>query len=101
MLVSLSFWTLLRKKEISDYKLIASITVPLIMGILIRCLLVIPLNYFYAIPIWTGMTTAQAMAVIPWYIIVIFNGIQGILDIVLAWIVVFRFRLDRFASWYR
>lgn len=101
MLICLSFWTLLRKKEISDYKLIASITVPLIMGILIRCLLVIPLNYFYAIPIWTGMTTAQAMAVIPWYIIVIFNGIQGILDIVLAWIVVFRFRLDRFASWYR
>jgi riboflavin transporter FmnP len=61
-------------------------------------LLVIPINYFYAIPIWTGLTPAKAMVVIPWFIIALFNIIQGIIDVGLAWLLVFKFKLERFAS---
>jgi len=71
---------------------------PLIIGLIIRSLIIIPINYFYAIPIWTGMSPAVAIHAIPWYIIAAFNSLQGLLDVVLAWIIVYRFRLNRFAA---
>ena len=73
--------------------------IAVIFGIIIRSLIVLPLNYYYAIPIWTGMTAQQAISAIPWWVIAGFNAIQGVLDVVLAWILVFRFRLHRFANW--
>jgi hypothetical protein len=44
------------------------------------------------------MTPEQAMAAIPWFIIVLFNVVQSIIDVALAWILVYKFRLDRYAS---
>lgn len=44
------------------------------------------------------MTTAAAMKAIPWFIIVLFNVVQTIVDIALAWVIVFRFKLDRFRT---
>lgn len=96
---SLFLWQILAKKKISDYQKPLQLVPALVFGLVIRCLLVIPLNYFYAIPIWTGMTPKIAMSVIPWFVIAGFNIVQGILDVGLAWILVFRFRLKRFASW--
>ena len=96
---SLFAYMKIAKKEIADYKKISNLFIPLILGILVRGLMVLPLNYFYAIPIWTGMTTVQAISAIPWYIIFGFNAVQAVLDVVLAWVVVFRFRIARFASW--
>ena len=87
------------KQEINKYRQIKNLILPLFLGIILRNLIVIPLNYFYAIPIWTGMSSAQAMAAIPWYIIFIFNAIQSIIDVFFAWLLVFSFRLERFASW--
>jgi riboflavin transporter len=98
MWASLALWVSLRKKSPSQYSKITRLIIPIIIGIIIRCLLVIPLNYYYAIPIWTGMTPVKAMATIPWYIIAGFNAVQGILDVVLAWIIVYRFRLNRYAT---
>jgi len=61
----------------------------------------LPLNYYWAIPIWTGLTTDQAMTIIPWYIIVVFNSIQAIVDVIFAWLLVFKFKLYRYAGWTR
>jgi len=99
MYASLYLFLRVSQKNLSDYKNPVHLVTPIILGLIIRCLLVLPLNYYYAIPIWTGMTSAQAMKVIPWFIIAGFNVIQGIIDVVLAWIIVFRFRLFRFADW--
>jgi riboflavin transporter FmnP len=71
---------------------------PLAIGIVVRCLIVIPLNYYYAIPIWTGMSTAVAMKAIPWFIIAGFNVVQSIIDVGFAWVVVYKFRLNRFSK---
>lgn len=98
MWVCLFLWLKISKKKIASYKKIINIIIPTVLGIVIRSLLVLPLNYYYAIPIWTGMTSSQAISAIPWFVIAGFNTIQGILDVVLAWIIVFRFRLSRFAD---
>ena len=75
-----------------------NLILPLLTGLIMRSLIILPVNYFYAIPIWTGMPTAIAIKVIPWYIIVGFNTIQGLIDVLLAWTIVYRFRLNRFAN---
>jgi len=77
---------------------ITSLIFPLLAGLIIRSIIIIPVNYYFAIPIWTGMTSSQAILAIPWYIIALFNTVQGILDITLAWIMVFRFRLNKFSE---
>jgi riboflavin transporter FmnP len=76
-------------------------------ALLIRCSLMVPLNYYFAIPIWTGMSVPELeMAFGPvllgfpmWFWIVAVNVAQGILEAALAWVLVYRFRLDRFSSW--
>lgn len=96
MWLSLALWLLVLKKPLSQYKSILFLTIPVFFALIIRCLIIIPLNYYYAIPIWTGMTATQAMKIIPWYIIAIFNIIQGLIDVYLAWALVYVFKLNRF-----
>jgi hypothetical protein len=39
------------------------------------------------------------MAAIPWGVIAVFNIVQGVLDVYIAWILVNKFRLNRFSNW--
>lgn len=87
------------KLKLQDFRRLKIIIICLILAIILRGLLVIPLNYFYAIPIWTGMNPSQAMEFLPWWIIFGMNAIQGVLEFVVAWLLIFRFRLERFAIW--
>jgi len=94
---TLPMWLILAIRPPTHYQKLTRVFLPLLLALLIRILLVIPLNYFYAIPIWTGMTPSIAMKVIPWYVIAGFNVVQGIIDVLFAWIIVFRFKLSRYA----
>lgn len=96
--LSLFFWAVALKKDKELFSKPVNLILPLVVGIIVRCLLVIPLNYFYAIPIWTGMTPAVAMKVIPWFIIAGFNAVQSVIDVGFAWLIVYRFKLNRFSS---
>lgn len=96
-----ALWLFVIKAQLLHLGRFRLLIVPLIFGLFVRCTLMLPLNYFWAIPIWTGMSPDQAMATIPWYIIIIFNLIQGVIDVILAWLLVFRFRLYRYAGWTR
>ncbi len=98
--LSLFLWLFIGKKKNNYYEKFSHVIIPVIIGVVIRSLIIIPVNYYYAIPIWTGMTVNQSIAAIPWYIIAGFNTLQAVLDVVLAWIVVFRFKIVRFAPWY-
>ncbi|MBN2330517.1 MAG: hypothetical protein JXC85_01770 [Candidatus Aenigmarchaeota archaeon] len=71
----------------------------ILLAVVIRGAIVIPVNYYIAIPIWMGWTPAQAMVYVPWWAIFGINAIQGALEVLLAWLLVFRFRLDRFRTW--
>lgn len=85
-------------KKFKSYQKISPLILPLVIGLIIRSLIIIPINYFYAIPIWTGMPPAVAIRTIPWYIIAGFNSLQGLIDVILAWTIVYRFRINRFAN---
>lgn len=98
MIFSLFLWPFLLKKSIAGYHKLWFILIPLLIGLVLRSLVVLPFNYYYAIPIWTGMTTQQAMTAIPWFIIVLFNIIQGLVDVFFAWIIVYKFKLSRFSK---
>lgn len=91
-------WIIKNKKPLSYYKNPKHLIAPVVISMVIRCILVLPLNYYYAIPIWTKMTSAQAIAAIPWYIIALFNIVQTAIDVALAWILVYKFRLNRYTS---
>jgi riboflavin transporter len=93
----LGIWFLKKEQAYKYYKNWRKLLIPLFIGIFIRCLIIIPVNYFYAIPIWTGFSPAKAMLIIPWQIIAFFNIIQAIIDVGIAWILVYKFGLNRFA----
>jgi riboflavin transporter FmnP len=94
----LGIWTIKKERALEYYKKWWKLIIPLAIGIIIRCLIIIPVNYFYAIPIWTGLSPAKAMMVILWQIIALFNIVQSFVDVGVAWILVYRFGLNRFAS---
>ena len=96
ILTLFAFATMVKTNE-RYYKNPRRLWIPLIIAIVIRCLIVIPLNYYYAIPIWTGMSATQAMKAIPWFVIAGFNGVQTIIDVWFAWILVYTFKLNRFS----
>lgn len=99
MWLILGIWLRFLKKNYSYYGKIRHLLVPLSIALVIRCLIIIPVNYFYAIPIWTGMSPEKAMIAIPWFVIGGFNIVQGIFEVILAWLFVFRFRLKRYVTW--
>ncbi|MCK5022940.1 MAG: hypothetical protein KAS04_02090 [Candidatus Aenigmarchaeota archaeon] len=87
------------KLSLSDFRRPKVIAISVIFALILRGFLVIPLNYFYAIPIWTGMTPVQAIEFLPWWIIFGLNAVQGILEFSVAWMLIFRSKLERFCIW--
>jgi riboflavin transporter len=98
LLFMLSLTIVIFKKKISYFSNWKTLVLPVLIGIVLRIMIIIPVNYFYAIPIWTKMTPAQAMSAIPWYIIALFNIIQSLLEISIAWILSYRFQLVKYSQ---
>jgi riboflavin transporter FmnP len=87
------------KLHLKDFKKLRIIIFCLILSIIIRGIIVIPLNYYFALPIWTGWSPEKAMLMLPWWIIFSLNAIQGTLEVMVAWLLVFKFKFKRFATW--
>ncbi len=85
--------------KIKDFKKPHLLIIATAIAIVLRVIIVIPVNYYFAIPIWTGWTPAEAMTFVPWWTITIMNVAQGAIEVIVAWLLVFRFRLDRFSAW--
>ena len=99
MLLMLLLWQKVFKLKLKDYRKMSVLIPCIIFGIILRGVIVIPFNYYYALPIWTGWTTEEAMVNLPWWIIFTLNGIQGIIEVTVAWLLVFKFKLQRYATW--
>jgi riboflavin transporter FmnP len=99
--LSLWLYLIFIKAQLLHYQRLSLLLIPVLIGLVFRSGLMLPLNYYWAIPLWTGMSTEQAMVLIPGYVIIGFNSIQAIIDVGLAWLLVFKFRLYRYASWTR
>jgi len=87
-----------KKQNFGRYKQLKLIILPLVLGLVLRSAIMLPTNYFYALPFWLQMPPAVAWEVIPWYIIALFNTIQGIIDILLAWFIVHPGKLSLFSK---
>jgi len=99
MWLMLLLWQRLFKLHLKDYRKLRVIVPCIVLGVFLRGIIVIPFNYYYALPIWTGWTPEKAMEMLPWWIIFSINAVQGILEVTIAWLLVFRFKLKRFATW--
>ncbi|MFQ6089506.1 MAG: ECF transporter S component [Candidatus Methanofastidiosia archaeon] len=70
-------------------------TLGLMIGVLFRGILMIPLNYYVFLPIWLTKTTEEIMKFLPWWGIFIPNVIQGAIDVVLSYLLVFKTKAFR------
>lgn len=99
MFLTLYAVTFIFKKKIEQFKNIKNILLPILFAIVIRGILMFFFNYYFALPIWIpGKTPIQLMSIFPWYIIIGINAIQGVIDVIFAWILVFKYKLLRFGQ---
>lgn len=66
-----------------------------VMAVLVRCVAMYFMNYYYALPIWLSMTTAELKQKFPVYVIILPNIGQSIVEFGLAWLIVFRTKLKK------
>jgi len=64
--------------------------IALVLGILVRGIVMIPLNYYVFLPIWLAATPEKIMSFLPWWAIFLPNAIQGSIDVILPWLLIFR-----------
>ena len=89
----LSFWLLTRNYDVKKPEIFTSIPfigVMLVLALIVRGVTTTVINYYFAIPTFFGMSTEEAIAWIPWYVIVGLNALQGIIDLGAAWIITFK-----------
>jgi len=84
--------------KLADFRKVRVLAIWVILAVLIRGAIILPADYYVAFPL-VGVSPAQAMSILPWWLLFGLNVIQGALEVIVAWLLVFRFRLDRFAAW--
>jgi len=93
-----SFWILTRNYEFRDTKIFENVyfvLTALILAIIVRGITTTVVNYYFAIPVFFGISTEEAFQWIPWYVIMGLNAIQSIVDAGGAWILVFKTGISR------
>jgi len=57
-------------------------------------------NYYFAGPLFFGMSTGEMLKAIPWQLIFGWNAIQGALEYTAAWIIAYRFKIaEKYGKW--
>jgi riboflavin transporter FmnP len=98
MLLVPLIWKATAGLKLNDFKKLSVLLIWISLALVLRSLIIIPLDYYIAFPL-VGIAPESAMAIAPWWLIAGLNSIQGVLEVVVAWLLVFKFRLDRFATW--
>jgi riboflavin transporter FmnP len=87
------------KVKREDFGQVKNLILPTVASIIVRGVLMFFFNYYFALQIWIpGNTPQELMAIVPPYIIVGVNAVQTVLDIGLAWALVYPGKLIRFKS---
>ncbi|MHC1605736.1 MAG: hypothetical protein ACXQTP_07200 [Candidatus Methanofastidiosia archaeon] len=72
------------------YKNTKRVAVALILALAVRGITTTVINYYFTFPLFFGIPTEAAINWIPWYVMVAFNSLQGIIDVTVAWMLVFK-----------
>ncbi|MCW4015226.1 MAG: hypothetical protein NWF06_02550 [Candidatus Bathyarchaeota archaeon] len=83
------------------------VVVVTVLATIVRLIVAIVVNYYWAMPLWTGIPTNELLAamfggsILEFIIFVAgLNVLQGIIDIVVAWLLAFKFKLSSmFGTW--
>ena len=77
-----------------------AMAVVMIVSILVRGIAMIVSNYFFAGPLFFGISPEVFMEKVPWYLIFGWNVFQGAVEVILAWTLAFRFGfMERYMKW--
>lgn len=99
MFLFLYFFTAIFRKKIRQFSRLKNIILPTLIALFVRGAVMLFFNYYFALPVWIpGKTPSQLMTIFPWYIIVGINTIQGVIDVIFAWLLVFPYHLSRFGN---
>jgi len=100
-LVLLIFWERYAKgANVSVFSNPYAMSLVLVASVLVRGVTMLIANYYYAGPIFWGISTEEFMRLVPWYLIFGWNMFQGVLEVALAWVVAFRFKfVKRYGTW--
>jgi riboflavin transporter FmnP len=98
MLVAPAVLAYVGKLKLDDFSKVKWFLIALIFSIIVRGAFVIPANYYFAIPLFFGMSTEQAIEFVPPAVMFGLNAIQGFIDLTIAWVLAFRFKLTRFRT---
>jgi len=92
-----------RKKPDVDWNALASwkkAGALMVFAIIARGAAMVIANYYFAGPLFFGMSTEQMLKAIPWQLIFGWNAIQGALEYIAAWIIAYRFRIaEKYGKW--
>jgi len=100
-LILLHFWGRYSKDTtpliFADAKALA---IMLSLSVIVRAIATLVSNYYFAGPLFFHTSPEQFMAIAPWYIISAWNVFQGIVEVVLAWTLAYKFGfMERYATW--
>jgi riboflavin transporter FmnP len=94
-------------KKAALFNNISIVTIACIVATVVRLIVATLLNFYWAIPLWTGIPTDKILEVmfngsIPAFIIFVagMNVLQGIVDVLVSWLLAFKFKLSEyFGTW--
>jgi riboflavin transporter FmnP len=79
--------------SLEDRKSIVLITA---LAIVVRGIAMVIANYYYAGPIFFGISPEQFMSAVPWYVVFGWNAFQGAVEMGFAWTIAFKFRFSHY-----
>ncbi|MFH1591371.1 MAG: ECF transporter S component [archaeon] len=59
-----------------------------LIGVTLRSIIMLVANYWFALPLWVGLPVAEVIKAFPWYVIVIPNLVQSIIEVFGGWYLV-------------
>lgn len=72
----------------------------MLVAIIARGIAMVLANYYFAGPLFFGMSTQQMLAAIPWQLVFGWNAVQGAIEFSLAWTIAYRFRIaEKYGKW--
>ncbi|HOP09380.1 MAG TPA: hypothetical protein PK718_02235 [Candidatus Methanofastidiosa archaeon] len=87
------------REDVSSYRDPKKVLIALALALVVRGITTTVLNYYFALPLFIpGLTPEMALQMIPWWGILSLNIIQGILEVSVAWLLVFRTKAFSFVQ---
>ncbi len=96
----IGFYLILKifNKKANEIKNLPFLSLALIVSVLAKILIMTPLYYYFAWPIYTNTTPEIGLESVPVLLVGGLNLVGGLVDIILAWVLVFVYKISKFGN---